>query len=185
MPSAQDIPGLVAFSLPGFIALAILASLTGPRKRSQIEWVAWSVTGSVVIGWISALILGGPPASLSDWHYQVAQLILAVGLALVIWLLLKIPVVGPRLSRLGTMTEPKVWNGLIEPHQWVQIKMKTGEDFYGQVGECTNDPNEDRIELFLDNVRSRDPESGEWEGLGKTRGIYIPGDQMRWIQILE
>lgn len=187
-PRTEDVPGLVVFVLPGFVTLALLASLRGPRKRSQIEWVAWSLLGSVIAYASTSAVLAHfrelPTHPEQDPQFIVVLFSTAVLMGFVFDFATRIPRLGPWLSGLGAMTEPKVWNGLLRPGQWVQVRLKNGETLYGEISQCTNDPNEEHVELFIESVETLDPDTGAWLRLDGTHGVYVPGDQLTWVQIL-
>src|SRR5439155_24042803 len=88
------------------------------------------------------------------------------------------------LEGFWTRTNPKLWDNF-EIDDWVQVDIKTGEHVYGQIAGLTNDPNEERLEFYLESVASLDPATETWHVLAGTTGIYVPGDQIVLVQLMD
>ncbi len=162
-PSAKDLPAIIAFILPGFVTLGVLDGLRGPAKRSQLEWIGQSLL----------LSLG-------------MFLLIAVGAASAfgIYGLFKAPILGPWLENFWDTADLKIWDDMFDPGLWVQVQLEHGPVIFGRVSISTNDPNEERLELYLEDVQVQDEGTGQWVVLRGTEGVYLPGDQISWVQRL-
>jgi len=183
--ATADLPAIISFVLPGFIALGILAGLGGPAKRTQVEWIGQSLLISLVVYWVVLGVRGGRSEGVErDPSFQAQLAGVAVLFGFVAHYALRVPVVGLWLEAFWSRTDPKIWDNF-DLDDWVQVEVKSGEYIYGQVAGMSNDPNEDRLELYLEHVASLDPAVSRWEQLVGTTGVYVPGEQIVLVQLLD
>src|SRR6266566_336395 len=119
--STADLPAIISFLLPGFIALGILAGLRGPAKRSQVEWVGQSLLVSLFLYWVVLAVRGGRNEGVEhDPGFQAQLAGAAVLFGFAAYYARKIPLIGPALEGFWTRTNPKLWDNF-EIDDWVQI----------------------------------------------------------------
>jgi hypothetical protein len=186
-PSAKDLPAIIAFILPGFVTLGVLDGLRGPAKRSQLEWIGQSLLLSLGIYWVVFWVtqpIRGTTNPQEDPLFQFLLIAVGAALAFGIYGLFKAPILGPWLENFWDTADPKIWDDMFDPGLWVQVQLEHGPVIFGRVSISTNDPNEERLELYLEDVQVQDEGSGQWVVLKGTEGVYLPGDQISWVQRL-
>jgi len=191
-----DIARLVAFVLPGYVAIELRNFLVRTKKRDNFERLASSLFISLIAYTLAACVMR--LAYRDDWKSR-TTICLAnwffVGVIFFFAILL-----GYAIARLTTcrrlqdylykhhvdLTQyPNVWNEIWHSERgapWAIVRMRDGSECLGAIRAYSVDPDDPYRELWLNPVAKRaDPEAEPRIVPGLS--LYVPGDQISSVSV--
>ncbi|MEK4509156.1 DUF6338 family protein [Paenibacillus sp. FSL K6-2524] len=81
---------------------------------------------------------------------------------------------------------PTAWDYVMSSGNWVMITLKDDSIFYGVYSSdsfASSVPEE--RDIYLEKVYTPNPESGEWQLNVRTKGVWIPKEELRYIEFIQ
>jgi hypothetical protein len=142
--SASEVADTLKLLVPGFVLLKLFYWFALRTKRSDSEWVIWSVLASVPIGLITSRIA---PSASSDQRLGVAMAVAVVSGGVVVALFHLAVQEIPDLRHIAAI---RVWDRVLERGgRYIEVRTKGGELLLGWPGEVASSLDTDDLDLYL------------------------------------
>jgi hypothetical protein len=172
--TAEQAADTLRLLVPGFIALKIFYLFGLRTRRSDLEWVIWSVLAAAAIDAVVRLIPAGGPTLL----IAVALAVLFGLAAAVLWRLVasRRPAIRERSARMA-------WDAVLSKPRWVQVWMRDGLTISGHTDLVADPVETDVLDLYLKDAAwiGADNEVVPMTGV---EGVVIGRDAIAFVQVL-
>lgn len=141
--TAAQVADTLALAIPGFVLMKVFYLLGFQTKRSDAQWVIWSILATApLVGLTNALLRGG-----SDWRVFPLELFIALaagGSLAVMWR--GLARLAPSLQ--GEMTIG-AWDNVVATRRWLLVELKDGRRFKGWPKYVARSVDTDDVDLFI------------------------------------
>ena len=199
--ASDDLISALFVIAPGFVALKLF-QVTGTRwKRTDWEWVIWSLVAGVFIAVVVAVVIalvGGaliPPGQLSltpevvitttgvPERFLVA-VILGVGLG---WVWQRLPWANAWRRRMENSAWDLVLQSTSDARGGVEVVTKeaeTVERFYGALHSFGRESEQAEPWIYLTKVQRFDAATGQFGAIARTQGLLIHRDNVLRVRLV-
>ncbi len=179
--NASDVADTLRLLVPGFLATPVFYWFGLRTKRSEWEWVIWSLLAAVPVNAVAFAIAGRVHIT-GDWRLALALVLgLILGTILIVLWRLFLRVL-PQAAR-GIAI--RAWDDIFgrPTSQWVQIKMLDGTVATGWSMYAAQSVDTDDLDVYI-----REPtllQAGNEVALPGVEGILVARSQVAWMMVFE
>ena len=175
---AADVVDTLRLLIPGFVALKAYYLLGLRTKRTDAEWVLWSILFSVPVTAMASLIHSEDDNRRLAWALALAAAGGGVlGIAYT-QLARRIPAVRP-------LTAVRAWDAALARSRWMQFWLKNGSVWLGRPEMLASSAETDDLDVYLVNVHLVDPSTGQKSQLDGVEGLLISRTEMCAVAVFE
>jgi hypothetical protein len=176
--SAQQVADTLALLVPGFVLVKVFYVFGLQTKRSDAQWVIWSILASAPIAAFTSLVTGGLGAGVT---LAVSLLLAVTGGVLLSVAWTRMAAQWPRLLAKQLI---RSWDVVLSPKQrWLQLELADGRVLVGQQKYLATSVDTDDLDLYLVNVRQ--PDNGKLEAIAGVDGVLVQRKDIRLIAVLK
>jgi hypothetical protein len=168
---------ILRFVVPGFVFLKAFYLIGLRTRRTDLEWVVWSLVASAPI----------TAAATALWRQDdLNRFAIAIGIALVSAVVLSIGwrVLTAVFPSIRESIQATAWDAVLSRSLWVEVWLTTGEIYMGKTRITADSAQTDRLDLYL-----LDPayttNRREWISMPTVEGILIAASQIRMVTVLK
>jgi hypothetical protein len=175
--SAQQVADTLGLLVPGFILVKVFYLFGLQTKRSDAQWVIWSILASAPIAGFTSFIARGFGPNV--------VLVLSVLFALTSGVLLSLAWkwIAGRWPDLLARQLIRSWDVVLSPQQrWLQIELVDGRVFVGKQESVALSVDTDDLNLYLIDVRQ--PNGEILEPIEGVDGLLVQRADIRLIAVL-
>ena len=187
------------FLIPGFIAYQNAYNITPTKAYEEnskfIVCLMYGIINYIVffkpINYIYSYV-SNINNIINEWGLFILHSFTAILLGIIIGICTKNNYIRLLLSKIGIQTEhptPTSWEFLfsnISRYCWVIVTLKDKTEikgYYGTSSFASSDLN--NKDIYIEQIYTMNEETGMWETEPKKKGIWINGDEIAYIEILE
>jgi Family of unknown function (DUF6338) len=170
--TGAQVADTITYLIPGFLLLKMFYAFGLRTKRTDAQWVIWSIVASVPLNAaVSAFRIS--PQLIS--FLVTGSLAVLSGYALALcwrWLLRK----RPSLRLLGSI---RAWDTVLNRPQWVQIELDDGTMYMGAPSEFATSSETDDLDVYIEKPRRVDGQ--ELVELPGVEGVLLERKHIRSV----
>jgi hypothetical protein len=162
--------------IPGFILMKVFYSFGLKTKRSDAQWVLWSLLAAAPIAAVAGAIR--PKQDLGTLVLALALAVLAGALFALMWTgIVRV------LPQLGVDAAIRAWDVVLGQSRWLQIETTDERVFTGRSLYAARSVDTDDLDLYL--VDPRVVKGHEEEDLPGVEGILLTRGQIAYVAVLK
>jgi hypothetical protein len=173
---AADVADTVRLLLPGFVALKAYYVFGLRTKRSDAQWVLWSILASVPLGALASYV-HAPDDSTHLWLGLGFAVLLGVGLG-VLWTRL-----AQRWATLRALSSTRVWDSVVPQPLWMQFWTKDGTVVMGKPRYVARSVVTDDLDVYI--IEPHLVTGATTEVMGGVDGLLLSRSEITRIAVFE
>ncbi len=175
--SAQQVAETLALLVPGFVLVKVFYFLGLQTKRSDAQWVIWSILASAPIAAATSYLTNG----MGSLTTLTVSLLFAVTGGVVLSLAWGQLAAGrPDLLARELI---RSWDVVLSPRQrWLQIELLDGRVFLGKQENIALSVDTDDLDMYL--IETHQVTNGTFEAIQGVEGMLVRRADIRFIAVL-
>ncbi len=175
--SAQQVVDTLALLVPGFVLIKVFYFFGLQTKRSDAQWVIWSILASAPIASLASALTRGS-GSLTTLAVSLLFAVTGGVLLSAAWGQL-----AARRPDLLARELIRAWDVVLSPQQrWLQIELVDGRVFLGKQQYVALSVDTDDLDVYLVDVRQAT--DGSLEVIDGVEGLLVRRAEIRFIAVL-
>jgi len=174
--TAAQVADTLRLLVPGFIVMKLFYQFGLQTKRSDAQWVVWSILAAVPVNATADALY----PNVDVWHSALVALLTVVGAAFLVALWKLAVRSRPGLARGYTI---RAWDNLfIGRASWLQVETTDGRLISGWPKYAARSVDTDDLDLYLTEPRL--VEKGAYVDLPGVAGILIARSRIAYISVM-
>jgi len=175
--SASDAEATLRFVVPGFVALKVFYVFGLKTRRTDLEWMLWSLLGAAVVD--AAVGLLNPPDANVRLFVALTLALLSGGIGVAVW---RAVVKRWPARRMGASR--RAWDAILPVPQWIQVWTKSETLILGHARVVASSVECDQLDLYLEEPQWVSAPTGERLPMPGVTGLLICESEVKMIQVL-
>jgi Family of unknown function (DUF6338) len=174
--TAAEVADSLALLIPGFVLMKVFYLLGFQTKRSDAQWVIWSVLATAPILWTASALSRSTPVGLP------VAIALGVGGGAALSLLWRALI--HFVPAIGSEVNIRAWDNVLGGgERWIQVELTDGRTFRGWHEYAARSVDTDDLDLYL-----RDPAAvvkDDYVALDGVEGLLLERSQIVMVAVFD